>query len=43
MDQISKLQITTLQKNCRDFGVELADIGDKDQGIVHVIPVLSWG
>lgn len=37
MDQISKLQITTLQKNCRDFGVELADIGDKDQGIVHVI------
>lgn len=36
-DQISRLQIQTLQKNCQDFGVHLADINSDDQGIVHVI------
>lgn len=36
-DQIARRQIETLQKNCRNFGVHLADIGDADQGIVHVI------
>ena len=36
-DQISRLQIQTLQKNCRDFGVPLAGINSGDQGIVHVI------
>jgi len=36
-DPISKLQMETLEKNCKDFGVELADMYHPDQGIVHVI------
>ncbi|EST13290.1 3-isopropylmalate dehydratase large subunit [Sporolactobacillus laevolacticus] len=36
-DSISKIQIETLQKNCKDFGIELADIYSPHQGIVHVI------
>ena len=30
-------QIEALQKNCKEFGVELFDIGDIRQGIVHII------
>ena len=36
-DVISKQQIDTLRENCRQFGVRLFDLGDADQGIVHVI------
>jgi len=36
-DPISKQQIDTLRNNCREFGVRLFDLGDADQGIVHVI------
>ncbi|AMA62868.1 MAG: 3-isopropylmalate dehydratase large subunit [Kurthia gibsonii] len=36
-DPIAKKQITTLADNCKEFGVELADMGHPDQGIVHVI------
>jgi 3-isopropylmalate/(R)-2-methylmalate dehydratase large subunit len=36
-DPVSKLQIDTLRANCREFGVRLYDLGDADQGIVHVI------
>lgn len=36
-DLIARKQIETLQKNCRDFGIHLAGMGDPDQGIVHVI------
>src|SRR5574342_257808 len=36
-DPISKKQIDTLQQNCQDFGVPLADIHHPDNGIVHVI------
>ncbi len=36
-DPDSKLQIEMMRKNCRDFGVKLFDLGDKEQGIVHVI------
>lgn len=36
-DQTSKKQMDTLQKNCEDFGVSLADMYHPDQGIVHVI------
>lgn len=36
-DSVSKIQIETLQKNCKDFGIELADIYSPHQGIVHVI------
>ena len=37
VDQIAATQIATLRKNCADFGVELYDIGSREQGIVHVI------
>src|SRR6188474_120407 len=36
-DPISKQQIETLRQNCREFGIKLYDIGDVQQGIVHVI------
>ncbi|MDW4525076.1 3-isopropylmalate dehydratase large subunit [Rossellomorea marisflavi] len=36
-DEIARLQMDTLKKNCREFGVTLADIHHPDQGIVHVI------
>ncbi|MFT9273122.1 MAG: 3-isopropylmalate dehydratase large subunit [Liquorilactobacillus nagelii] len=36
-DQISRKQIETLQQNCQEFGIRLADMGNADQGIVHVI------
>ncbi|TWE04871.1 3-isopropylmalate/(R)-2-methylmalate dehydratase large subunit [Neobacillus bataviensis] len=36
-DPVSKNQIDTLQKNCQEFGVTLADIHHPDNGIVHVI------
>jgi 3-isopropylmalate/(R)-2-methylmalate dehydratase large subunit len=36
-DEISKLQIETLRKNCQEFGIRLYDIHDPQQGIVHVI------
>ena len=36
-DPISKAQIDTLRSNCHEFGIRLFDLGDADQGIVHVI------
>jgi len=36
-DQDSKIQIQTLQKNCKEFGIQLFDMKDKRQGIVHII------
>tara|TARA_R110002049_G_scaffold4601_5_gene32272 strand:- start:387847 stop:389244 length:1398 start_codon:yes stop_codon:yes gene_type:complete len=36
-DPISRKQIDTLRENCAEFGVQLFDIGDVRQGIVHVI------
>ena len=33
----SKLQVDTLSQNCKDFGVELFDMLDVRQGIVHII------
>jgi len=36
-DKDSKLQIEMLRKNCKEFGVPLFDLGDIQQGIVHVI------
>jgi len=36
-DPIAAKQIETLRRNCRDFGVQLFDIGSAEQGIVHVI------
>lgn len=37
VDPISEKQMTTLERNCHEFGVPLAGIGHPDQGIVHVI------
>ena len=36
-DNEAKIQIETLRKNCKDFGVQLFDVNDKRQGIVHII------
>jgi len=36
-DPISKQQIDTLRRNCREFGIRLYDLHDENQGIVHVI------
>jgi len=36
-DAISRKQVDTLRENCREFGIELLDIHDVRQGIVHVI------
>lgn len=37
LDQTSAVQIQTLEKNCKDFGIKLFDIDSPNQGIVHVI------
>lgn len=36
-DAISRKQIETLEANVKEFGIHLCDLGDKEQGIVHVI------
>ncbi|MGO3090468.1 MAG: 3-isopropylmalate dehydratase large subunit [Galactobacter sp.] len=36
-DPISAKQINTLRSNCKEFGVRLHSLGDKEQGIVHVV------
>ena len=36
-DKESKIQVETLEMNCNEFGIELFDMKDKRQGIVHII------
>ncbi len=36
-DPVSRLQVETLEQNCRDFGITEFDMHDERQGIVHVI------
>jgi 3-isopropylmalate/(R)-2-methylmalate dehydratase large subunit len=36
-DRLSRVQVETLEHNCREFGVPLYSIGSARQGIVHVI------
>ncbi len=36
-DPDSALQVEMLQRNCREFGVTLFDLGSREQGIVHII------
>jgi len=36
-DLESKIQVETLEKNCKEFNINLFDIKDKRQGIVHII------
>ena len=37
LDEESKIQVDTLRNNCKEFSVELFDMNDKRQGIVHII------
>lgn len=36
-DETARNQIHALEKNCQEFGIELAGLDSEDQGIVHVI------
>jgi 3-isopropylmalate/(R)-2-methylmalate dehydratase large subunit len=36
-DQLSRVQVETLERNCAEFGVRIYSIGSRRQGIVHVI------
>jgi 3-isopropylmalate/(R)-2-methylmalate dehydratase large subunit len=36
-DQIASAQVEALRKNCAEYGIELFDVQDADQGIVHMI------
>ena len=36
-DEDSRIQIETLDKNCKEFGVQLFGVHDKRQGIVHIV------
>ena len=36
-DKESKIQIETLEANCKEFGIKHFDMKDKRQGIVHII------
>ena len=36
-EELSRVQVETLKKNCAEFGIELYGLGHPYQGIVHVI------
>jgi len=36
-DKESRIQVDTLKNNCKEFSIELFDMNDKRQGIVHII------
>src|SRR5215204_5883437 len=36
-DQLSRVQVETLERNCAQFGVPVYSLGSRRQGIVHVI------
>jgi 3-isopropylmalate/(R)-2-methylmalate dehydratase large subunit len=36
-DRLSRVQVETLERNCREFGLPIYSIGSERQGIVHVI------
>jgi len=36
-DEDSRIQVEALRKNARDFGIEMYDVDDVRQGIVHII------
>ncbi len=36
-EALSRHQVETLRKNCKEFGIELYDLGHPFQGIVHII------
>jgi 3-isopropylmalate/(R)-2-methylmalate dehydratase large subunit len=36
-DRLSRVQVETLERNCREFGIPVHSLGSNRQGIVHVI------
>jgi 3-isopropylmalate/(R)-2-methylmalate dehydratase large subunit len=36
-DQLSRVQVETLERNCAEFGIPIYSLGSEHQGIVHVI------
>jgi 3-isopropylmalate/(R)-2-methylmalate dehydratase large subunit len=36
-DPVSRTQVETLRRNCAEFGVPIYSMGDRNQGIVHVM------
>ena len=36
-DELARIQVETLERNCAEFGVPLYSLGSEHQGIVHVI------
>ena len=36
-DHESRIQVETLDKNCKEFGIQIFGMNDKRQGIVHII------
>jgi 3-isopropylmalate/(R)-2-methylmalate dehydratase large subunit len=36
-DELSRVQVETLERNCREFGIPVYSLGSEHQGIVHVI------
>jgi 3-isopropylmalate/(R)-2-methylmalate dehydratase large subunit len=36
-DELSRLQVETLERNCEEFGIPIYSLGSDRQGIVHVI------
>jgi 3-isopropylmalate/(R)-2-methylmalate dehydratase large subunit len=37
LDELSRVQVQTLERNCDEFGIPLFSLGSEHQGIVHVI------
>jgi 3-isopropylmalate/(R)-2-methylmalate dehydratase large subunit len=36
-DELSRVQVQTLERNCAEFGIPVYSLGSEHQGIVHVI------
>src|SRR5437899_7946447 len=36
-DELSRVQVETLERNCAEFGIPIYSLGSERQGIVHVI------
>ena len=36
-DPVSRTQVETLRRNATEFGIRLHSLGDRDQGVVHII------
>ena len=36
-DPVSRTQVETLRRNAAEFGIRIHSLGDRDQGVVHII------